>query len=298
MASTMRTRAVDRITGARRMRNRSIFTAGQVLATAALSLISIHLAGGSPTMLAMQAAAFALAALLSTRPTWPALVARAAPHWMIGAVLLLAATVLFFGTGTMGAHRWLRVGPLLLHPASLAGSILLLALVRARDDAVSMLLAGATLVLFGLGADGAASVAFACGVTGLAVGERTRWRSVLPLCILAWGLAVWGLSRPDSLPAVPYVETILAHTFSAAPLLAIADGVALVLLPLPFLLAARDRHTRGAGYAVAGFWIGLTLAGVLANYPIPVIGYGASPVLGWLVALGALPRVGVARPAD
>lgn len=280
------------------MRNPSLFTAGQVLATAALSLISIHLAGGSPTMLAMQAAAFALATLLTTRPAWPALVARAAPHWLIGAVLLLAAAVLFFGAGAAGAHRWLRVGPLLLHPASLAGSILLVALARARDDAVSLLLAGVTLVLFGLGADGAASIAFACGVTGLMVGETARWRSVLPLCILAWGLAVWGLSRPDSLPAVPYVETILAHTFSATPLLAIADGVALVLLPLPFLLAARNPQTRGAGYGVAGFWTGLTLAGVLANYPIPVIGYGASPVLGWLLALGALSRRSAAQPAD
>lgn len=286
------------MSAAPRMSRHSLFAVGQVLATAILSLISIRLAGGAPAALALQAAAFVLAALIATRKAWSSLVARIAPPWLIGAVLLLAAAVFFAGAGTAGPHRWLRVGPVLLHPASLAGSIVLLALARARGDAVSLVLAALTILLFGLGTDGAASVAFACGLTGLAIGDRARWRGLLPLCVLAWALAWWGLSRPDGLPAVPYVETILAHAYDAAPLLAVTDALALVLLPLPFLLAAREPHTRAAGCAVAGFWLGLTLAGVLANYPIPVIGYGASPVIGWLLALGAFRRTGVDRPAE
>ena len=59
----------------------------------------------------------------------------------------------------------------------------------------------------------------------------------------------------------------------------------LVLLPLPFLLAARDARKRSAAWALAGFWIGLAVAGLAGNYPIPVIGYGASPVVGWALAL-------------
>ena len=59
-------------------------------------------------------------------------------------------------------------------------------------------------------------------------------------------------------------------------------------LPLPFLLTAHAAGKRGAGYALAGFWAGLVLAGLLGNYPIPVIGYGASPVIGWVLALRLL----------
>jgi len=273
----------------------------QIAATAAISLAAIHLAGGRTAVVAMQAASFLLAALIAWRGGWIARLERSAPHWPIGAVLVLAGAVLLAGVELDGARRWLRLGPVLLHPASLAGSVLLVALVRAGGDWPCTVLAGLAILAFGLGNDGAASLAFALGLSGLAFGTPAlRPRSLL-LCGLAWCLALWGWTRPDSLPALPYVEEIIARSFAASAAVGIAAGAALVLLPLPFLAAARGAGLEGRarGLALAGFWAGLALAGVAGNYPVPVIGYGASPVIGWIAALalaaGVRPAAAAAR---
>ena len=256
-----------------------------VLATAVVSLLSLRVAGAPNGSIAIQAGAFVLAALIATPRRVAGVINALDARWTSAAILLLACAVLFVGVEVDGARRWLRLGPVLLHPASLLGSVLLLALARATGSALCATLAGATVLCFGMGNDGAASLAFALGLSGLLLGERKHWTRLLPLCVLAWCLATWGWTRPDTLAPVPYVEEIVARTWAVSTLLCAAAVVLLAMLPLPFLLTAREAGKRGAGYALAGFWAGLVLAGLFGNYPIPVIGYGASPVIGWVLAL-------------
>lgn len=257
----------------------------QVLATAAIGLLAIHLAGGGNAALALQAGAFVLAGIVASFRGWPALVERLPAPWPIGAVLLLAVVVLLFGIEIEGARRWLRIGPLVLQPAVLLGSFLLLALARPDTGSVSLILASLALLLVGIGNDGGTSLAFAFGVTGLLAAGPARSKRLLPVWLVACGMAAWGWTRPDALPAVAHVEEVLSRTAAVSPAAGAAASLALALLPLPFLLAARGR---AGPLALAGFWGGLALAGVTANYPVPVIGYGASFVLGWVLALGAL----------
>lgn len=258
----------------------------QATITAIISLAAIHLAGAGQVLIATQAVAFVLGVAIAVPMARTGVMTRIAPQWVIGAVLIVAGAVLSFGVEIEGARRWLRLGPVLLHPASLLGSIMLLALARAGADRLCQALAGGAVLAFGLGVDGAASLAFAFGLTGLAAADRAAWRRWLPLCILAWGLAFWSLARVDTLPALPYVEQAISHSFARAPLAGLAAAAAAAMLPLPFLLAERVPGLRGAGLALAGFWLGLVLAGAFWNYPVPVLGYGASPVIGWVLALG------------
>jgi len=267
------------------MRLRAFVIPLLVLATAAVSLLSLHLAGAPKGSIAIQTGAFVLAALVAAPRRVAGVINALDSRWTSAVILLLACAVLFVGVEIDGARRWLRIGPVLLHPASLLGSVLLLALARAAGSALSAVLAGAAVLCFGMGNDGAASLAFALGLSGLLLGERKHWTRLLPLCVLAWCLATWGWTRPDSLAPVPYVEEIVARTWAVSTLLGAAAVVLLAMLPLRFLLTARDAGKRGAGYALAGFWTGLVLAGLLGNYPIPVIGYGASPVIGWVLVL-------------
>lgn len=259
-----------------------------VIAAALVSLMAMHVSGAPNGSLAVQAIAFGLAALLALPKRMAAWIESLDARWLGGAILLVAVAVLVAGVEIDGARRWLRIGPVLVHPASLLGSILLLALARAPGNAWCMLLAGAAIACFGLGNDGAASLAFALGSTALLLVERKAWKTLLPLCVLAWCLAAWGWTRPDTLAPVPWVELIVSHTWTASALLGIAASVLLVMLPLPFVLAALEPRRRGAGVALAGFWSGLLLAGLVGNYPVPVIGYGASPVIGWVLALRLL----------
>jgi len=270
--------------------NKRLLVSIQVLVTAALSLLAIHLAGGGKGAFTIQAGAFVLAAVVANSRRWPDFIDRIPPLWPIGAVLVMAACVLLIGIDIEGVRRWLRLGPVVLQPAVLLGSFLLLGLARDAAGPASCVLAGLALLLVGIGNDGGTSMAFALALAGLLAGRPAHWRRLLPLLLLACAMAIWGLARPDALPAVGHVEEVLSRTAAASPLAGAAASIALALLPLPFLLAARARRGRGGHLALAGFWTGLAVAGVAANYPVPVIGYGASFVVGWILALGTLKR--------
>ena len=209
---------------------------------------------------------------------------------MISAAAILVVAVLMLTTGVemQGAHRWLALGPVLIHPASLLGAPLLWLVAQDADDVWTAGVAALTILTFDLGFDGAASLAFALGTIGLLAAARGSWKTLAPLAALAWILALWSLTRSQALPRVPYVEDVVPTVWAMSPILGVAAGLALVVLSAPLLWVGWRARGVGAavGLAMAGFWIGLSAANLLGAYPAPVVGYGASPVIGWLVAIG------------
>jgi hypothetical protein len=65
--------------------------------------------------------------------------------------------------------------------------------------------------------------------------------------------------------------------------------VSLLVLPLPFFLAGRGAG-KHAGLALAVYITITLLAPFVGSFPVPVMGYGVSPILGYLVGLGILMR--------
>lgn len=204
----------------------------------------------------------------------------------------LVATLL--APGVDGVHRWVRLGPVRLHTAALLLPVLLVALerlARVRGWWIAALLAvGVVLTLF-LQPDAAQATAFA-GAAGIVllsgVGRGAlRWIALLSLA------AVAGLSwlRRDPLSPVPHVEGIVGLAARLGTGWAVAAAVSLLLLPVPFFLAGRR-----TGPAL-GVYVSLTIvAAFVGSFPVPVMGYGVSPILGYLVGMGAFLRT--ARPRE
>jgi hypothetical protein len=112
--------------------------------------------------------------------------------------------------------------------------------------------------------------------------SRIDWIAVAA-CI---GSSVLALSRRDPLEAVPHVEGIVHLATSSGLAWLVASIVALMLLPVPFVLnwvKHRDHH-EGMGLAV--YFVTVCIAALVAPFPVPVLGFGLSPVLGYFVALG------------
>jgi len=99
--------------------------------------------------------------------------------------------------------------------------------------------------------------------------------------------------RPDALRPVAHVEEIVGIVTAKGPGWAVIATIALLLLPVPFF-ASWHRHRRSAALAM-GVYVAMTLlAPAWGTFPVPVMGYGASPILGYFVALA----VGVGRPSQ
>lgn len=210
--------------------------------------------------------------------------ARVPPGWVIAfGLALLGATLL--SPGTAGVHRWVTLGPLRLHAGALLLPPLLDFLWGARW-AVSVVAAFTTLLVLLLQPDAAQACSFCAGWIALASARRGRGAQGVMLVSLA--LAGASLIRSDPLGPVAHVEGILG--MAAAQGLWLAGGClfALALLPLALLWCLR----RPLGWALALYTTGTLAAAWLGDHPVPILGYGVSPILGYylLAAASAHPR--------
>jgi hypothetical protein len=268
----------------------------QAGATAVAGLIAIRLADGPTSALIVQAGAVVFGALIA--------IGLALNPWRPGpkgaATVIGAALALLFATlGDTGAdvHRWIVAGPVMLQPASIVLPFVIWALAVARTNWWAGTLTGAFALVLAIQPDAASATALLLALVGLAV---VRGRVAAPdvtAMLMALAATVWAWTRLDSLPAVAHVERVVPEAFAVNPVAGIAAGLMLALLPLPFLFravgGAPDRRAVAVG--LAGLWIGQVAGNLFGNYPAPVIGYGASLVVGWLASIGlCLSR---ARPA-
>lgn len=200
--------------------------------------------------------------------------------------LALLATALF-GHSLDGVTRWVRIGPLSLQP----GLILmpLLAVLFSRDRSLwatnGVIFAAAALALQ---PDRATAGALAAGLTALAITKPDR-RVVTALFATGVAFAA-ALVRPDALPAQPFVERVLFTAFETHVAAGIAVWIGVKWLLIPAIAGRVLDRENSPTYAVFGaVWLGIIAASALGNYPTPLVGYGASSILGYILSLAALP---------
>ncbi|HZF42072.1 MAG TPA: hypothetical protein VEZ48_01530 [Sphingomonadaceae bacterium] len=265
---------------------------GLVCAAGAVGLGLAYMAmAGAPTRyLGMNLAALAigLAAFAATaRYVRQAGGLPAAVTLALGAALLASA---LFGITVEGATRWLRVGSVVLQPSLMVVPLLTVAFMRQRGAMAACGMGLAALAL-AIQPDRAMAGVLAAGLTAVAVARRDR-RSVAALLAAVAAFAV-ALLRPDALPAVPFVDQVFYNAFGVHPLagLAVAGGAALLLAPA---LTGRAGE-RDLCAVFAAVWIAVIAAAALGNYPTPLVGYGGSAILGYLLSVSLLPGAGGSR---
>jgi hypothetical protein len=244
--------------------------------------------GAGPRLLLINLVALgvgvALVAIVRLMPS-PSPSVRSAALLAIPAALLATA---FFGTSSEGASRWIHLGGLSLQPGLILVPVLLLGHV-ARPDRWSGLAVALAAFAMALQPDRSLAAAIAAVTLVDAIRRRSTdaWATAFaPLAAFAAALA-----RPDLLPPVPYVDQILWAAFTAAPLAgaAVWAGTLLLFAPALTLWRAGERHQAAA---FATLWATLVASAAIANYPTPLVGYGASCIIGYLLAALALPKYG------
>jgi cell division protein FtsW (lipid II flippase) len=226
---------------------------------------------------------------------------RRAP--LLGALGLAVIAATLAAPGLLGVHRWLAAGPLRLNASALASPLVLVALCvlasRGRS-ATAALLAAATQLVHLVQPDAGQATAFGvAGACALAMSDDLpAWRWLNASALVASALLSW--TRVDPLPAVADVEHILELALGLAAPVAMLGVLALATIPAILARATwRRRGTplaRVVGSSLTAYVACAMLVPAVGNFPVPALGFGASPILGIYLALGLAAAHGLGAP--
>lgn len=254
---------------------------------AGLGLIHLMLAGAPMRMAIVNGGALALGlAVFGAGAAASAALERFGGLLQVagGVVLLLTA---WFGASLDGATRWILVGGLVLQPSLLILLAMMVGFARRPGPLSAIGLIVAALAL-ALQPDRAMAGALTVGMAVLAT-IRRDWISRLVLAAAGLGFAA-SLLQADHLPAQPFVERVFFTAFEADPLAGVTVVAGAALLLVPGLGALRGAEDRGALAVFGAAWLAILAASLMGNYPTPVVGYGASGILGYLIGAIGLPK--------
>lgn len=262
---------------------------GLVCASAAviLGLAYMAAAGAPARYMIVNLAALLLGAMLwlGLGPRAGAWLARSG--WPVVALALSLLATALFGAAVEGAARWVRVGPINVQ-VSLVVLPALVILYALRPGAIATIGVGLAALALAVQPDRAMAGVLAAGMAAVLLATRDR-RSALALLMAGAAFAAT-LFRPDALPAVPFVDRILYTAFDvhAAAGLAVVAGCLMLVLP-GFSRGFEAATQRAAVLAFGACWAAVAIAAALGNYPTPLVGYGGSAVLGYLLSAALLP---------
>ncbi len=253
-----------------------------------LGLVYMNAAGAPPAYLAMNVSALVIGFLLAGIA---ALCARSA-RLSAGAICLILAVFLLltslFGVTAGGATRWIALGGLSVQPSLLILPVMAICFARSRDMYSTVGVAIASLAL-AMQPDRGMSGTLAAGMLVLALLRPER------NAMIAAGAAISGfvasMLQADVQPAMPYVDQILYSSFDVHPLAGMAVLAGAALMILPSIIGGLYDIDRVEAYAVFGIvWLAVIVAAALGNYPTPLVGYGGSAIIGYVVSLLGLPQ--------
>lgn len=211
----------------------------------------------------------------------------------LGGALLATALL---GVSVEGASRWVKLGPIVLQPSLIVLPLMVVAFATTRDllSTIGMVLGA---IAIAMQPDRAMAGVLLAGLTVLATSMRDRWTfAAFTAAAIAFAST---MLRVDMLPAVPYVDQILYSAFDVHLLAGLAVMIGVVVLIVPAIVGQPQDRGSGVVYAVFGAaWLAVVVAAAFGNYPTPLVGYGGSAILGYLLSLTMLPPTASALPSN
>ncbi len=197
--------------------------------------------------------------------------------------------------GQMGVHRWIDVGPVHANAAALLLPAFVVAMAGLVREAHWIWLAYAVCaVVLILQPDASQATAFAAAILILA-GRLPVARVVrISVMVLVSSGAVMAWLRPDPLTPVAEVEGIIGLAYAIPPLIAVIAVVALGGATLaPVMIAARPELSavRTAALALSTYFVLSALTPIFGAFPVPLVGIGMSPIVGFWLGAGLLAAI-------
>lgn len=186
--------------------------------------------------------------------------------------------------------RWLRVGPVSFQPAWILLPAMLVWL-PATKSRLALFGVGEAAVGVALQGDAMLATIVAVAAGALAWHRRTFAHAALAAWTLTSLIVAWD-QAPNWVP-MPFVDGIVLAAFAHGPTAGLMTLIGLALLPLPGVIGLRretgDTVARSACMHFALAWGTASALALLDAQPAPLLSFGGSAVLGYFLAIAALP---------
>lgn len=202
-------------------------------------------------------------------------------------IILLLLTL--FGADIDGVNRWIRLFlinvnvAMIVLPISIVTSYNLLIKNRVNYALITILSIAIILVLQ---PDASQLMGFSIPIIIILFDKNININSIIRyvvslilvfLMILSWIFL-------DNLAPVSYVEGILGLLNNMSPILLVTGIISLILIPLPFILFP-PREFRRLSICIGLYYSLIMISTLFGNFPIPFMGYGISPIIGYYTLL-------------
>jgi cell division protein FtsW (lipid II flippase) len=204
---------------------------------------------------------------------------------LISIILIFILTFIDSGVGEV--HRWIAVGPIRLYVSSILSPLLLIILWKRFDMKKDILLTTVTvLIAIVLFYQPDASQITAFGIPVMIILFRKVKRKYLSIAasIGLTYLIVMSWVHLDSLPPVAYVEGIFDMVMNMGVIWTIIGFISLLILPMPFIFYPKEDQ-KLLSRCLGIYFLILIITPIFGNFPVPLMGYGVSPILGYTIAL-------------
>lgn len=202
-------------------------------------------------------------------------------------ISLLLIILTFISPGMDGVHRWLSIGIIKFNVSMIVLPILIIELWKLsqiKGLSFTIITTIAISILLLIQPDASQLTGFAipmmfmlCSKTDKKVLRLLIFGILSILIVLSWVFL-------DSLPKVAYVEGILSLLANMGLIWLTLGVLSLIILPVPFILFP-PKNLKLPSICVGLYFIIILISTFFGNFPLPLMGYGISPIIGYFISI-------------
>ena len=199
-------------------------------------------------------------------------------------IFLLALTLI--NPGMDGVHRWISIGIIRLNVAMIVLPAILIEVgwilqIKGFKTGLFISIGISCFLLFQ--PDASQLTGFAISAMVL-LSARTRSKKLRIIIIIIFILPiVFSWLNLDHLPPVSYVEGIVSMVAQMGLVWLICGIISLAILPMHFLVFP-PQNAKLVSRCIGLYFIVMIGSTWFGNFPVPIMGYGMSPIIGYSIA--------------
>jgi cell division protein FtsW (lipid II flippase) len=193
----------------------------------------------------------------------------------------------FISAGMEGVHRWVSIGMIRFNVSMIVLPIVVIStwrLLEANQLWAAVITIITVSILMLVQPDASQLTGFAIPMMVMLYNKTDKKLLRLFILGILAVLIILSWMFLDNLPAVAYVEEIVGLLGNMGLLWLVLGVISLVILPVPFILFP-PKNLILPSICLGLYFIIILISTLFGNFPVPLMGYGISPIIGYFISI-------------